>query len=69
MTTFAIIVAAGRGTRAGGEIPKQWQELGGKPVATHAMETLATHPGIDGLILILHPKDAQSALWPRTPPR
>ncbi|MCX7288148.1 MAG: 2-C-methyl-D-erythritol 4-phosphate cytidylyltransferase, partial [Rhodobacterales bacterium] len=25
MTTHVIIVAAGRGSRAGGEVPKQWQ--------------------------------------------
>ena len=30
--TTAIIVAAGRGTRVGGEQPKQWQLLAGKPV-------------------------------------
>ena len=29
MTVAAIIVAAGRGTRAGGAVPKQWQLLAG----------------------------------------
>ena len=32
MTTAAIILAAGRGTRAGGDLPKQWQALAGRPV-------------------------------------
>ena len=32
MQTAVIIVAAGRGSRMGGEVPKQWQMLAGKPV-------------------------------------
>ncbi|MEM8910030.1 MAG: 2-C-methyl-D-erythritol 4-phosphate cytidylyltransferase, partial [Bacteroidota bacterium] len=28
MAIYALIVAAGRGTRAGGDVPKQWQRLG-----------------------------------------
>ncbi|MEI6099203.1 MAG: 2-C-methyl-D-erythritol 4-phosphate cytidylyltransferase, partial [Alphaproteobacteria bacterium] len=31
-TTAVIIVAAGRGLRAGGDIPKQWQDLAGRPL-------------------------------------
>lgn len=67
MTTAAIIVAAGRGTRAGGEIPKQWQILGHQPVAAYAMERFAAHPQIAQLILVLHPDDVDTALWPRQP--
>ena len=37
MATGAIIVAAGRGTRAGGGTPKQWQSLAGRPVLAHAI--------------------------------
>ncbi|MBE0413448.1 bifunctional 2-C-methyl-D-erythritol 4-phosphate cytidylyltransferase/2-C-methyl-D-erythritol 2,4-cyclodiphosphate synthase [Yoonia sp.] len=67
MTTAAIIVAAGRGTRAGGDLPKQWQRLGDRCVAAHAMQAFAAHPGIDQLILVLHPDDVDSDLWPRDP--
>ncbi len=67
MTTVAIIVAAGRGTRAGGEIPKQWQHLGDRTVAGHAMQTFADHPLIDKLILVLHPDDLETNLWPSDP--
>ncbi|WP_333714107.1 bifunctional 2-C-methyl-D-erythritol 4-phosphate cytidylyltransferase/2-C-methyl-D-erythritol 2,4-cyclodiphosphate synthase [Yoonia sp.] len=67
MTTTAIIVAAGRGTRAGGDLPKQWQALRGKPVAAHAMARLAAHPHVDALVLVLHPDDLDSDLWPRVP--
>lgn len=67
MTTVAIIVAAGRGTRAGGELPKQWQLLAGKPVAAYAMERFAAHPAISEVVLVLHPDDVATTLWPRTP--
>ena len=67
MTTAAIIVAAGRGTRAGGDTPKQWQMLSDHSVAAHAMRAFATHPGIDRLVLVLHPDDIDSPLWPREP--
>ena len=67
MTTAAIIVAAGRGTRAGGDIPKQWQMLAGRPVAAYAMARFAAHPAISDLILVLHPDDVETTLWPREP--
>ena len=40
MTIAAIIVAAGRGTRAGGDLPKQWQDLRGQPVIAHTIAAL-----------------------------
>ena len=57
MTTAVIIVAAGRGTRAGGEVPKQWQSLGGKPVLAH---TLAAFAGMR-TVLVIHPDDRARA--------
>ncbi len=57
MITAAIIVAAGRGTRAGGDVPKQWQQLGDRTVAAHAIQAFADHPGIDRLVLVIHPDD------------
>ena len=67
MTTAAIIVAAGRGTRAGGDLPKQWQTLAGRTVAAHAMQRFADHPSVKSLVLVLHSDDLDSDLWPRTP--
>ena len=67
MTVAAIIVAAGRGTRAGGDIPKQWQMLGTRPVAAYAMARFAGHAAITQLILVLHPDDIETPLWPREP--
>ncbi len=41
MRVAAILVAAGSGSRFGGDIPKQFLPLAGKPVIRHAAETLA----------------------------
>lgn len=67
MTTTAIIVAAGRGTRAGGDIPKQWQYLGGRSIAALAMQPFADHPRVAHLVLVLHPDDLATDLWRDTP--
>lgn len=57
MTTAVIIVAAGRGSRMGGEVAKQWQLLAGKPVVAHA---LAAFAGLR-LVLVIHPEDRARA--------
>lgn len=59
MTTAAIIVAAGRGTRAGGDLPKQWQMLAGRAVLAHTVKAL--HPHVDILVLAIHPEDQPKA--------
>ncbi|MGL4236054.1 bifunctional 2-C-methyl-D-erythritol 4-phosphate cytidylyltransferase/2-C-methyl-D-erythritol 2,4-cyclodiphosphate synthase [Tabrizicola sp.] len=57
MDTAVIIVAAGRGSRMGGDVPKQWQMLAGKPVLAH---TLAAFGGIP-VVLVIHPDDRERA--------
>lgn len=57
MTTAAIIVAAGRGTRAGGDQPKQWQMLAGRRVIDHTLDLFRAAHGIDRIVLVLHPED------------
>jgi 2-C-methyl-D-erythritol 4-phosphate cytidylyltransferase/2-C-methyl-D-erythritol 2,4-cyclodiphosphate synthase len=57
MTTAAIIVAAGRGSRAGGEVPKQWQSLGGQTVLAR---TVAGFAGMQ-VVLVIHPDDRARA--------
>ncbi|WP_151717460.1 bifunctional 2-C-methyl-D-erythritol 4-phosphate cytidylyltransferase/2-C-methyl-D-erythritol 2,4-cyclodiphosphate synthase [Gemmobacter serpentinus] len=57
MTTAAIIVAAGRGTRAGGEIPKQWQMLAGQPVLGHTLRAFQGY----FRVLVIHPDDRARA--------
>jgi 2-C-methyl-D-erythritol 4-phosphate cytidylyltransferase / 2-C-methyl-D-erythritol 2,4-cyclodiphosphate synthase len=58
--TFAVIVAAGRGRRAGGA-PKQWRPLAGARVIDHAIAAFASHPRIDGIVLVLHEDDTHLA--------
>lgn len=51
----AILVAAGTGARFGGDIPKQFALLGGKPVVAHAYAALAEHPAIGEVLVIGDP--------------
>jgi 2-C-methyl-D-erythritol 4-phosphate cytidylyltransferase/2-C-methyl-D-erythritol 2,4-cyclodiphosphate synthase len=51
--TTALIVAAGKGERLGGDIPKQYRPLGGKPVLRWAVEALASHPAIDRVRVVI----------------
>ena len=46
MTVTALIVAAGKGERLGGGVPKQYRLLGGKPVLRWAVEALIRHPAV-----------------------
>ncbi|SHI32303.1 bifunctional 2-C-methyl-D-erythritol 4-phosphate cytidylyltransferase/2-C-methyl-D-erythritol 2,4-cyclodiphosphate synthase [Wenxinia saemankumensis] len=62
MRTAALIVAAGRGLRAGGGVPKQWRDLGGQPVAAHALRAFAGHPGIDLVVVVADADAAHAAL-------
>ncbi|PZN95678.1 MAG: bifunctional 2-C-methyl-D-erythritol 4-phosphate cytidylyltransferase/2-C-methyl-D-erythritol 2,4-cyclodiphosphate synthase [Alphaproteobacteria bacterium] len=57
MTTHAIIVAAGKGHRAGGDIPKQYRSVGGQALLRHAVERLQAHPGIDDVTIVINPDD------------
>lgn len=53
----ALIVAAGRGHRLGGERPKQYMPLGGKAVLRHAVEAFTSHPKVDITQIVIHPDD------------
>ncbi|MGJ8546674.1 MAG: bifunctional 2-C-methyl-D-erythritol 4-phosphate cytidylyltransferase/2-C-methyl-D-erythritol 2,4-cyclodiphosphate synthase [Sulfitobacter sp.] len=62
-TFAALIVAAGRGTRAGGNLPKQWRALAGKRVIDHSIAALARHPKISQIIVVIHPDDTARAQY------
>jgi 2-C-methyl-D-erythritol 4-phosphate cytidylyltransferase / 2-C-methyl-D-erythritol 2,4-cyclodiphosphate synthase len=55
VTTAAIIVAAGRGLRAGGDLPKQWQMLAGDHVSAHSIKAFVGL--VDRIVLVIHPDD------------
>lgn len=57
MITAAIIVAAGRGTRVGGDMPKQWRMLGGRVVAAWTLDAFRSSNDITRIILVLHADD------------
>ena len=55
--TYALIVAAGRGTRFGGDRPKQYLPLGGATVLRHAVAAFAAHPRIAGVQVVIRDED------------
>jgi 2-C-methyl-D-erythritol 4-phosphate cytidylyltransferase/2-C-methyl-D-erythritol 2,4-cyclodiphosphate synthase len=68
----AIIVAAGRGTRLGGPVPKQYQRLGGEMVLTRTLRAALACTGIDAVLVAIHPEAAglyAEAVAPLTDPR
>lgn len=53
----SLIVAAGRGVRAGGGVPKQYRPLGGRPLLAHAVAAFAKHPRIARIQVVIDPED------------
>lgn len=49
----ALIVAAGVGARAGLDIPKQFETVGGMPMIRHSVERLSSHPDIDQIWIVV----------------
>jgi 2-C-methyl-D-erythritol 4-phosphate cytidylyltransferase / 2-C-methyl-D-erythritol 2,4-cyclodiphosphate synthase len=54
---YAVIVAAGRGTRFGGARPKQYLPLAGRPVLHRAAAAFAAHPRITGVAVVIREED------------
>lgn len=55
--TAALIVAAGRGRRFGGTLPKQYAPLGGQTVLRHTVARFVAHPGVGKVLCVIHPDD------------
>ena len=51
-----ILVAAGRGSRMGGGLPKQWRLLAGRPVLAHTIEAFR-RAGLAWIVVAIHPDD------------
>jgi len=58
---WAVVPAAGRGARMGAEVPKQYLQLGPKPVLLHTLEVLVAHPEIAGVVVAIA---ADDPVWP-----
>ena len=54
----AVVVAAGRGLRAGGDLPKQYRCILGEPMIRPSLAALAGHNGISAVQPVIHGDDA-----------
>jgi 2-C-methyl-D-erythritol 4-phosphate cytidylyltransferase/2-C-methyl-D-erythritol 2,4-cyclodiphosphate synthase len=54
----AIVVAAGRGLRAGGEIPKQYRPIAGVAPIRTSLRLFSEHPDVGIVLPVVHPDDA-----------
>src|SRR5580704_10399393 len=57
---YALVLAAGRGTRFGGSLPKQYLSLGEISVLRHAVNAFAAHPRITGVLVAIRPEDRKA---------
>jgi len=55
---IALVVAAGRGTRLGATLPKQYLPVAGKPLLRHSLDALTAHPGVARVRVVYNPDDA-----------
>lgn len=55
--TVALIVAAGRGARVGGDVPKQYRMAAGAPILRHTVQAFLRHPAVAGVRVVIHPDD------------
>ena len=58
MQTWAIVVAAGSGTRLGLDHPKAFVKLDGRPLLAHSIDLFEDHPAVDRMVLVV-PADWQ----------
>jgi 2-C-methyl-D-erythritol 4-phosphate cytidylyltransferase len=58
---IGLIPAAGEGARLGGETPKQYLELAGRPMVAHAAAALLAHPAVELAFVVLAPDDERWA--------
>jgi len=54
---IALIVAAGRGTRAAGPLPKQYRTIGGEPVLRRTVQAFRRHARISQVRVVIHRDD------------
>jgi 2-C-methyl-D-erythritol 4-phosphate cytidylyltransferase / 2-C-methyl-D-erythritol 2,4-cyclodiphosphate synthase len=56
-SVYALVVAAGRGSRFGGDLPKQYLPLAGTMVLRHAVAAFVRHPRVNGVLVAIRPED------------
>ena len=71
---FALVPAAGSGSRMGDALPKQYLSLAGRPLIFHTLSVLCAHPGIEAVFVVLAVEDGHwkrhdwAALGPKLQP-
>lgn len=60
VSTAAVLVAAGSGTRLGARVRKAFVPLGGRPLFEHALEVLRAAPSVGEVVLVLHAADVET---------
>lgn len=58
---WVVVPAAGRGTRFGSEIPKQYLRVDGQPLIAYTLGALLAHTAVEGAVVALSENDAD---WP-----
>lgn len=61
VTCWAMIVAAGKGRRFGGSVPKQYAELAGRPLLAWSLESFERCAEIDAVLLVVEPGQRERA--------
>lgn len=61
MPVWAVVPAAGRGTRFGAPMPKQYLEVAGRPLIAWTLDALLGHPAVAGVVVVLSADDPD---WP-----
>jgi 2-C-methyl-D-erythritol 4-phosphate cytidylyltransferase / 2-C-methyl-D-erythritol 2,4-cyclodiphosphate synthase len=56
----AVVVAGGRGYRAGGDMPKQYRAIAGEPVIRPTLTAFLRHPQVHAVQPVIHPDDADA---------
>ena len=56
----ALIVAAGRGARVGGDVPKQYRRLAGRTVLAHTLASFGAVEAISDLVTVIHADDGET---------
>ena len=58
---WVVVPAAGRGTRFGSALPKQYLQVAGQPLIAHTLAALFAHPLVEGALVAISANDAD---WP-----
>src|SRR5262245_25470985 len=56
-SVYALVVAAGQGSRFGGPLPKQYLPLGCANILRHAIAAFTEHPRIANVLVVIRPED------------